>query len=243
MRATAGRARRLLHRLSHRQRPGTEPVAVAELISPLRYDILVRERFLSRFANGDTEAEAVDSTEGREYRTWFESVVVPRFLPEMRGKPSAIDAAFEKRVRRSAELQRSFAASGYDRRRPIVLQAGRRLRPTSTGKLLKRAAFAGDGCHRLALLRLQGVTVLKPGDYLLERSMTLSPIDNTAMLIQPLGVSLLEYLAFLSTGFAPGERPDSAAELREAVSEQRPDRLAELDQVLEVDLPLLGAAL
>ena len=241
MSAVRRRARRLLRRVSHSRRPGTGPVPVAELISPLRYDILVRERFLDRLAHVDQPGDAVAGSEGLAYRAWFEGLVVPRFMPKLLGDPDAISAAFADRVQRSADLLRSFADSGYDRGRPIVLQAGRRLQPTATGKRLARPVFAGDGCHRLALLRTSGTSDLAPDDYVVERSATLKPIDNTATLIPLLRIGIKEYLAFLSLCYAPGANPASEAELRAWVAERVPERAAELDGVLRVDLPLLDA--
>ena len=241
MKAVRRRARRLLRLVPQSRRTGSVPVSVAELISPLRYDILVRERFLDRLMRVARPRDALDSDEGFAYRTWFEGVVVPRFMPELRSDPDAIAAAFADRVERSAGLVRSFAASGYDRRRPIILQAGRHLKPTDTGKRIARPVFAGDGCHRLALLRARGASELGPDDYLVQRSATLEPIDNTAIMIPLLDLDLEEYLAFLSLCYAPDARPASEAELRMRVSERAPDRMEELDDVLRVDLPLLGA--
>ena len=129
--------RRLIRRVSHRVETGTEPVAIDELVSPLRYDILVRQRFLDRIATaaGDDDVRAaVAAPEGRAYFAWFSGIVVPRFLPDLAGDARAIRTAFEYRVRSSVALCESFASSGYDSAQPVVLRpagGSRRRRPAS----------------------------------------------------------------------------------------------------------------
>ena len=236
------KARRLARRFSHRVETGSESVAIDELVSPLRYDILVRQRFLDRIATaaGDDDVRAaVDAPEGRAYFTWFSGIAVPRFLPDLAGDERATRAAFGYRVRRSVALAESFASSGYDSTRPVVLQSGRRIKATTTGKRIERRLFAGDGCHRLALMRRQGITTLEPGSYRVEVAPILTPLDNTAELIPLLGLDRRAYFEFLALAYAPGSGCDSEEKLREHVGAERPDRLAELDEVLTADLPLL----
>ena len=235
----------MVRRFSHRVEDGSEPVSIDELVSPLRYDILVRQRFLDRIATagGDDDVRAaVAGPEGRAYFTWFSGIVVPRFLPDLTGDERAISAAFGYRVRRSVALAESFASSGYDSARPVVLQSGRRIKATTSGKRIERRLFAGDGCHRLALMRRKGITVLEPGSYRVEIAPVLTPLDNTAELIPLLGLDLRAYFEFLALAYAPGSGCDSEEGLRARVAAERPDRLAELDEVLAVDLPLLRSA-
>ena len=223
---------------------GTVPVQIDDLISPLRYDILIRQRFLDRIAgiDGEDELRAVVATpEGRAYAVWFHSIVLPRFAPELLADAAA-EEAFADRVRSAQGLVESFAASGYDRDQPVVLQSGHRIVATATGKRLERRLFAGDGCHRLALLRRSGATVLEPGSYRVEISPRLAPIDNTHALIRALGLKPDTYFGFLGLAYAPRSGAGGEAELREHAAVERPERLAELEQILRIDLPLLTDA-
>lgn len=142
-------------------------------------------------------------------------------------------------MQKSVELCASFAATGYDPDQPVMLRTGRRITATATGKRIECRLFAGDGCHRLALLRLHGVTELDPDAYRVVTAPTLKPIDNTAALIPLLGLTRREYFEYLSLTYSPDAICHDEAGLRERVADREPGRLAELDGILAVDLPLL----
>jgi hypothetical protein len=230
----ARRRARLVHE------PGREPVRIDDLVSPLRYDVLVRERFLAclRQADGDV-ADALESPAGVAYRTWFREIVVRRFKPDLIGREQEIEEALAARVRASGDLVASFEAAGYDPRRPITLFSGRKLLPTTTGKRLGGRLFAGDGCHRLALLRLHGIDVLQPDSYRVQVAPRYAPLDNTAELIPMLGVELEEYLDFLALTYAPGRASTTRDELLEQTADLNPERVDELAAILVIDRPLL----
>lgn len=243
MSAVRRSARRLLHARPGRERPGREPVRIDDLISPLRYDVIVRQRFLERIDGitaDDRLRAAVETPEGRAYSAWFRGIAVPRFLPAIAADADAVDRAFAERVRRTAELSASVATSGYSPRQPIVLRSGHRIAATDTGKRIGHRLFAGDGCHRLALLRRGGTSVLEAGAYRVATAATLHPLDNTAPLISLLDLARPEYFEFLSLTYSPGDPCAGEAELRARVAERAPERLAELEGVLAVDLPLLA---
>jgi hypothetical protein len=176
------------------------------------------------------------------YYTWFSQLVVAYGNhPEILEDPARLDAAFERRVRRSIELHDSFESTGYERRRPIILRTAGEIAPTWTGKRLPRWLYAGDGCHRLAWLRMAGVDVLEPGMYRVHTARVFTPHDDTALLIDLLGITQREYLSFISLSYADREL-QSVEELRDHVRSTAPDRLPELEEVLAVDLPRLAAA-
>ena len=227
--------------------PGREPIPIDHLVSPLRYDIVVRQRYFEvlreRRALAEEDFEAfMELSRQQPYFTWFTRVVIPGSNnPEIVGDDERVNAAFERRVRRSIELHDAFESTGYDRRRPIILRSGEEIAPTSTGKRLARRIYAGDGCHRLAWLRMSGVDVLEPGMYRVHVAPVFTPRDDTAALIDLMAISRREYLSFLSLSYADSEMPSEEA-LLDHVRSTDPDRLPEIEEVLAVDSPLLAAA-
>jgi hypothetical protein len=245
-RAARGLIRRVTERFGVDDRVGSEPVRIDELISPLRYDVLARQQFFELVAGlppGDRGeiAELAEIARRTPYFTWFHAVVIPRFRPELVGSEAEIERAFEQRVERSIELYESFLASGYRGRDwPITLFSGRTIHPTDSGKQLDRKLYAGDGCHRLALLRSSGIEVLGPGDYQVRTTRELTPLDNTARLLPLLGVEPERYFTFLSLSYSPSRPCWTREQLLARVRLDDQRRLAELEAVLEVDLPLLS---
>jgi hypothetical protein len=245
-RSSHGFRRRIpgLVRLAYRR--GREAVRIDDLISPLRFDILVRQRYLEvvreQRALADEDFDAfMELSKQQPYFTWFSQVVVAKGNhPEILDDPALLDAAFERRVRRSIELHDSFEATGYEKRRPIILRTAGEIAPTWTGKRLARRLYAGDGCHRLAWLRMAGVRVLEPGMYRVHVAEVFTPHDDTALLIEAIGIERPDYLSFLSLSYADREL-SSEEELLDHVRSTAPERLGELEEVLAVDLPRLAA--
>lgn len=234
------RVRTALRPASETYREGTEPVAIDDLISPLRYDVLVRERHLAllRELGPRPTEDLVAASRGTPYHLWFERIVVPTFFPRLAGDAEQTDAAFAERVAASADLLRRFEAGGFDRRHPITLRTGTTIQPTETGKRLRRTLYAGDGCHRLALLRLGGARELEPGTYRVSEAASYRPRDNTAILLRHLSVPEAEYAAFLSLSYAT-EPQRTLTGLLEHVAAHRADDLGELRRVIAHDQPLL----
>lgn len=226
---------------------GREPIPIDHLVSPLRYDILVRERYLAVVRERRALAEEdfgafMELSRQQPYFTWFTQVVIPNSNhPEILDDDERLNAAYELRVRRSIALIDAFTATGYDRRRPIILRTGHQIAPTSTGKQLDRRIYAGDGCHRLALLRLSGADVLEPDMYRLHVVPAFTPGDHTGALLGAMAISRREYFSFLSLSYADREL-DSEEALLDHVRSTDPDRLPEVQKVITVDSPLLAAA-
>ncbi len=239
------RVRKLTDRLTSGERAGTERVRIDDLISPLRYDVLVRQKFFELLASlppedRDNLAAVAEIARDTPYFTWFRSIVVPRFKPELVGREDAIGNAFVERVQLSIDLYDSLGTSGYSRQWPITLFSGREILPTDTGKQLDRRLYAGDGCHRLALLRSSGVEVLDPGDYRLLVARRMTPLDNTTRLIPLLGIESERYFTFMALSYAPGHACRTEGQLLEQVRSEDPDRLPELRAILRRDLQLLS---
>ena len=238
-----GRVRGLLERRSYR--PGTEPVLLDELVSPLRYDILVRAehfQFLDQhleLLEGDVEAYLRLALQHPYYR-WYTTIALPRYRPREHADEQLRLAAFRQRVLDAAELWRSFKAVGFDPRHPVTLRVAAPGAATATGKVVRRRLHAGDGCHRIALLVAAGERDLPPACYRVRSDPMPSLIDNTSALIGPLDLDRDAYYDFLARGYGA---PPAAG--REAivghVRAHAPDRLAELEQVLAADARELDA--
>lgn len=226
--------------LSPRYRPGTETLVIDELISPLRYDVLVRSHFFELLARRrevfDRDPPAfVELAREIDYYAWFTEVAVHAIGIAGRSTED-IDAAFHRRVLRSAALADSVAAKGFVAKPPLTIRASDGA-VTSTGKRLGPRRYPLDGCHRLALLRQLGRRELRPGEYRVT-SGTGSLLDNTAKLIPALGLDAGEYYPFVASGYVGG-LVRNGDELRAAVRAQRGDRLAEVDSVVAADGALL----
>lgn len=216
---------------------------VDRLVSPLRYDIVVRERFFD-FLEGneslydDDFAEFAQQARSHPYFVWFSRIAVPRFRPHLLASDDLFARAFEDRLHATASLLRSFRETGFDSMEPILLRTGRWIEPTTTGKPVVRSVYAGDGCHRLALLRRAGIRVLTPAMYRVAASRSFRPRDHTAILLASLTVSHDEYFSFLALGYGEGSCSSEEA-LLEHVRRLDPERLGELRAVIAADAPLL----
>ena len=225
---------------------GTEPIDIPRLISPLRYDVLVRKGFFDLLESErhlyerDPDGFAAMAA-GTSYRAWFEKVYCARFDRALLHNERARRAAFRRRVGASANLYFSFEKSGFLPKHKIVLRTGCEILPSDSGKPVSASIFVGDGCHRLALLLKQGCTRLEPEQYVVKVAARYAPLDNTALLLEALALSASEYAAFISASFSSGrhERLDA---LLEDVAARNPRRLGELERVIAADKLFLHAS-
>lgn len=221
---------------------GSEPVRIGELVSPLRYDVILRARHFALYSEhrdlyrGDFEAFQRTARE-QDYFVWFARVMVPRWLPGLRDDPAGLESAWRERLRASAALYDSFETDGFDAAHPIELYAGYRVRLPSSGRRTTRTLFAGDGNHRLALLMAAGQDALLPEQYRVRRFLSLVPIDTTEHLLRHTETGWPAYRSFVELGYP-------AARLRAAggwvrVEAPEPAVAAEVQAILDRDLPLL----
>jgi hypothetical protein len=218
------------------KRKGDNPIRVAKLISPLRYDVLVRAQFFE-FLSGRPVDEPADqlvtAAWDEPYAVWFRDVAMARFRPWVLKDPQALKDGYAERVLASRDLWKSFTSNGFDARTPVTLRLSAGMQTTDTGARVSRTIHVGDGGHRLALL-LQSGSDLLPEMYRLDpRPMPL--IDNTALLLQPLGVSDADYCAFLRGGYTRRSCPDLRS-LVTVVSEEDAMAGAELRSVIDAHL-------
>jgi hypothetical protein len=250
--------RALLNRASHAARLGnywywTDPpelrggVAVADIVCPLRYDVLVRAEFLSFYAErralyaADADAFLALARRGSYYR-WFVSSEAVRTKPELLGDQSALDAAFTERVGRAAALYESVATDGFCARHPIILKTAERLLPPTaargaapTGKRVATRYFLADGCHRLALLMALGYRELPPQLFRVKCFRTFSPFDSTSLLARSLPIEPAAYFRFLSRRYCAPQVFEDVAGLLRHVRVHRPELLDEARSVIRAD--------
>lgn len=217
-------------------------VRIGELVSPLRYDVLVRAGHFE-FIRAHRDLYATDFetyqrlARAEPYFIWFEHVMLPSWYPHLLSDRDRFEDAWRRRLRKSFALYESFERVGFDRAHPIVLETGARIHPTPTGKQPKRSVFAGDGNHRLALLLASGADVLEPAQYRVKRFRSFTPPDTTGFLLEWTGAEWSDYRDFIALGY-----PDARLELVDggvAVSASDPAVAAEVDALVADDLPSL----
>lgn len=226
-----------------RLRPGDEALDIDRLISPLRYDVLVRERYLRFLAeNLDLYHRDFDAfvglARGQQYHAWFCAVAIHRIRPGTEGAAD-LDTAFRERLHKTTRLYLAMSERGFDPRFPITIRTAGPVVATATGKTVAGRLFPSDGCHRLAMLRHTGHRSLLPQWYQLRTDGGWRPPDNTGTLIGALGISRPEYFEFLSLGYADGIFDGEDALLAHVPSDADAD---EIRRIIAVDRPALAQA-
>lgn len=225
----------------YRHERGTEPVRIGDIVSPLRYDVLLRARHFAWHAEhrelmtSDPDAYQ-DLARRQAYFIWFSRVMVPRWLPTAQTDAVLFESAWRERLQGSAALFESFQQEGFDTSHPVELHAGLRVRRSRSGKLTSRRLFAGDGNHRLSLLMAAGHQVLVPDQYMVKRYLFLVPADTTGLLLRETGADLTEYRSFVTLGY-PGTRLDDPDGGRVRVDAATDAVASEVAGVAKVDLP------
>ena len=215
---------------------GHESLAVLELVSPLRYDVLVRAQLFTlldrlRHEERAGDADLVAAAREQPYAVWFEKVAMARFRPWVLQDRALFEDQFAERVLRSAALWESFREKGFDARHPVTLRAAGGPLPTDSGVVVDRPLHVADGGHRLALLVAAGLD-LTPGMYRIDHRPIARLIDNTATLIGPLGLDEAEHVRFVARGYGADGVEDAEA-LLSHVRSHAPERLAEVTAVLD----------
>lgn len=214
------------------KRAGDEAIDIAEMVSPFRYDVVVRASLFDAIAArpaATRDEEFVDSLLSHPYAVWFREVELRRFFPWVLADEAGVVAAYRNRVQRAIATFESFEARGYDSGRPIIVRVAKRPRPSDSGVAAAKVRHLGDGGHRLALL-LRTTGRLEPHMYRLDPRPA-PVIDNTAILVPALGVGEGDYARFLSRAFLP-EPVDTLDELRGRVASACTDRRDELEALV-----------
>nr|MBA3288755.1 oligosaccharide flippase family protein [Acidimicrobiia bacterium] len=228
---------RLRRSLDGLERPD-EPLPLWPVVSPFRYDIVVRSQFFDVIAEQEPlwrrDVDAfVDLAQSTPYHTWFNSVAVHSIGVE--NDRAEREKAFDRRVRKSLALWDEFTAAGrrFDTRYPVTV---RPIEGDVVGRIKRvrgRRFQPVDGCHRLALLLRSGRQQLEPGEYRIAAA-DAPLLDNTERLTADLGLDPATYYRFVSKGFLDVEHGTRDA-LLAAVAAGDPGLAADLDAVMAVD--------
>ncbi len=200
---------------------GTEPIDIAALISPLRYDVRVRAdlfEVLSTRPPDEPLEPLMEQVRTSSYAVWFARIAMDRFRPWVLKDERLFDNQLAERVRTARDLYWSFRSRGFDTRHPVVLRSSTRPLTTDTGALIQPRIHVGDGGHRLALLLASG-GIAAPETYLVDPR-PLQIIDNTVRLFSAESAETDRYLGFIARGYLPADAPvpSSSDALVEAVA-------------------------
>lgn len=235
-------------RLTQQVIPGTalgETIDIDHLICPLRFDICVRMKFV-QLIRDDRELYSSDieaflaRPEARAYYSWFRNVRSVRYEPSLLRNPERMQSAFLRRVAETASLWDSLSTYGFDEAKPVRLSSGRSIRNVH-GKAIDERVFSGDGCHRIACLRLLGWKRLEPTHYEVLIRPRFEPLDITAELIEIGTLDRETFLRFVCRFYGDGHDFESTAALERYVAKHKPKLLAELRSVLRYDLVKLNS--
>jgi hypothetical protein len=212
-----------------------EGLDITKLVSPLRYDIVIRRDFISFYL-----------AHKKMYRTDFngfmdKAVQHPYFVcfqkmePELVEDETACLSSFAEKVQRFVTVYEAIATDGFDKSEPIIPKTGTVILPTKEGKKISTQFFMGDGCHRLASLMALGYQTL-PSDHIRVKSFPkLSPIDGTVQLIHDIPIPPEAYYEFLSSRYANPHAFTSRSELLAYVEREKPEWIDEVLSVLRAD--------
>ncbi|HET8600732.1 MAG TPA: hypothetical protein VFL99_10430 [Segeticoccus sp.] len=185
---------------------GVSDVSIRRLISPLRYDVVVRAQFFdlleSRYGTSrwDVDGIAREAT-SHPYHVWFTDVAMARFRPWVLTDGDLLASQFAERVRRSMALWTSYRQRGFDTRQPVTLRVTQVDTLTDTGVELPARLHVGDGGHRLAVLLASGRDLLEPAMYRVDPRPFTRLIDNTAILLPSLQLTQEQYARFVAPAF------------------------------------------
>ncbi len=215
-----------------RTRPGEDAIDILRLISPLRYDVMIRAQFLAELRNrkvSEPPTELPDFALDHPYFTWFKHVESARFFPKLLDDPDHLLERYRARVSRAVATLRSFESVGFDPRHPVTMSETPGGAVTDSGTAVSNTLHIRDGCHRLALLLINGLRV-EPEMY--RSGLRRGPVlDNTALLLRHMDIPDDDYARFLSRGFSPREY-SSVSDLRDMVAGETPERLTEFNEIV-----------
>jgi hypothetical protein len=222
-------------------------ISIAELVCPLRYDVIVRRDFCTFYAEhralcqGDLDA-FLDRVCQTPYYTWYATSEAVRCFPHLIGDDVSLRARFSERVRAVVRLYENMMKNGFDRQFPIILRTGEKLLPPTTrrsgpptGKAVSARYFQADGCHRLAMLMHMGYEWLPAEYFRVQCFRWFSPFDSTSLLARTLPLDAHSYFAYLSSYYCTPDVITDRETFLAYISQNRPAFLSEVLSVLRTD--------
>lgn len=222
-------------------------IEIASLVCPLRYDVIVRQAFLSFYAqHRDLYAADLGSfirrAKHEPYYIWFMQSEAVRCKQGLRGQIEALESEFVQRIHRAATLYESVTAHGFLSDHPIILKTAEHLLPPTadktappTGKYVSAQYFLADGCHRLALLMMLGYTVLPASCFRIKCFRVFSPFDSTSLLVRHLALDPATYFTFLSSYYCTPSKFDRKDDFLAYVRQHKSQYIQEVLSIMRVD--------
>lgn len=234
-----GYRQRVIPRVLSRVESGKRPVSIRELATPLRYDVVIRRQFYGLLKKNEEllrndENAFVELAKNTDYYLWFKEMWWQIVYPKWKATPQMVEQLFRERVRSSATLFFSIRKNGWNPKHPILLRSGSEILPTRSGIELRRDFYAGDGCHRLAILWEQGQEILPAEYYRVRIYKRYSPRDNTHILRASGILTERQYVQYLALYYL-GHTCRDRAELLAGIKRNNPERLHEVCQVLKTE--------
>jgi len=208
---------------------------ITELVSPLRYDIVIRKDFISLYlSNQDLYHSDFDSfLELAIQHPYY--VCFQKMKPQLLGAETVLRRKFADRIRSFIGLYSTMVEFGFDKTMPIVPKTGLRILPTKEGKKISGKFFMGDGCHRLACLMALGYDTL-PIDYIrVQCFQTLTPRDGTVELVHSVPIDPKKYFAFLASRYSAPYCFERGEEFVEYIKREKPNLLDEVLSAIRGD--------
>jgi len=224
-----------------------EGIEIADLICPLRYDVVVRRDFYSFYeANRDLYHSDFDGfvelVRQSSYYTWFAASEAVRCRPYLLDDHDRLWTQFVNQIHKAVALYESMERCGFDEQAPLILRTAENLLPPTadrlappTGKSIADRYFMADGCHRLAWLMSRGYTVLPAAFFRVQCFREFSPFDSTSLLARSLPMTPAEYFSFLSSRYCRPLVFEDKDGFLEHIAEYSPDAMDEVLSILRVD--------
>ena len=204
--------------------PAQNDVAIAELVVPYRFDILIRRKMIGLLYEPTAmgleipEHDLVDMAAESGYADWFDKVEVKRFRTHLRNDASARRWGLLARIEGLQTLIRSMQQNDELTTASLVLDYHLRGATSETGIAAHPLAPA-EGCHRIAYMSYRGHHYLTSKSVRKRLRLGQSVLDNTSLLVKSNRFdtdTVLNELADEHPGFQAVLNGSSGTDVREA---------------------------